>query len=55
MRKYLEIALLVSIGINIALFALGCALGSKQMMLLALLSSSACMIGLITKPDNEDG
>lgn len=54
MNKYLEIALLISVGINIALFALGCALGSKEMMLLALLSSSACMVGLMFPPFGED-
>lgn len=54
MKKYLNAALLISIGINISLFTLGAALGSQELMLLALLSTTACMVGLIYSPLPND-
>ena len=54
MKKYINAALLISIGINISLFALSIALGSKDLMLLSLLSTTACMVGLIYSPLPEE-
>ena len=53
MREAIRTALTVAIGINISLFTLGAALKSKEFMFIALLSASACLLGL-TLPDQND-
>ena len=53
MRETLRTCLTVAIGINISLFTLGAALHSKQLMFLALLSATGCLLGLTIDDQNE--
>ena len=46
--------LLVSVGINLSIFALGVAMGSSDAMALGLMSCLLCALAVTLRPDNAE-
>ena len=53
-KSILRSVLLVSVGMNLAMFAFGISVGSSDVYLLALASAVLCLIGHTSLTDDED-
>ena len=54
MREIITILLYVAIGLNLAIFGLGATLADTDMMVLALLSTASCALGITLRSEDKD-
>ena len=54
MKKYISPLMLLCIGINIPVVALGVLMNSAELTLLSFMSATLCLIGYLTHKDNDE-